>query len=80
MRILISFPFTTNRPWKKKIKIIKNFFNTLCALHFSAFKEAAESGWQKRRNKPINQIQVKGVSVFQFWLYFDYKSQNQIWQ
>ena len=49
----------------------QEFFNTLCTSRTSVTKEAAESGSRKTLNKPVNQINMTGVTVFD---YFDYKS------
>ena len=52
----------------------QEFFNTLCTSRTSVTKEAAESGRRKTLNKPVIQINMTGVAVFQFWFYVDYKS------
>ena len=52
----------------------QEFFNTLCTSRTSVTKEAAESGRRKTLNKPVNPINMTGVTFFQFWFYFDYKS------
>ena len=50
--------------WKNKSELSKTFFNTMCTSCTSTTKEAAESDRRKTLNKPINQINVTGVSVF----------------
>ena len=69
MKIVTSFPFTKNN---RRINLnYQELFSTLCTSRTSVTKEAAESGSRKTLNKPVNQINMAGVTVFD---YFDYKS------
>ena len=63
------FSIYNKQTLEEQIKKIKNFFNTIYSLCTSctlANKEATESARRKTLNKPINQINVTVVSVFQF--------------